>query len=54
MQKYLGSIFTDKKGYGLNQYNVEVDEILSRVRLDECERNIFMPSEARLENFFKK
>ena len=24
MQKYFTSMFTDKKGYGLSQYNVEV------------------------------
>ena len=57
MQKYFTSIFTDKKGYGLSQYNVEVctqDEIMSRVRLEECERNIiFMLNKARLEIFLK-
>ena len=43
MQKYFTSFFTDKKGYGLSQYNVEVctleDEIISRVRPEEYERN---------------
>ena len=55
MQKYFTSILTDKKGYGLSQSNVEVwmkDKIMSRVRLEECERNImFMQSKARLEIF---
>ena len=46
-----------KKGYGLSQYNVSMhkDEIMSRMRLEECERNmIFMLSEVRLEIFFNK
>ena len=46
-------IFTDKKGYGFRQYNVEVctkDEIMIKVKLEECERNtIFMLNEARLK-----
>ena len=62
MQKYFTSIFTDKKGYGLSPYNVEIYihkkmkyEIMGRVRLEECERNIrVMPSEARLIFFLKK
>ena len=58
MQKYFTSIFTNKKGYGLSQYKVEVctqDEIMSGVRLEECERNIIlMLSEVRLEMFLKK
>ena len=58
MQKYFTSVFTDKRIYGLSQYNVEVctwDEILSRVRLEKCERSIIlMPSGARLEIILKK
>ena len=41
MQKYFVSIFTDKKGYGLSQYNVEVctlDEIMRRVRLGNVKK----------------
>ena len=61
MQKYITPIFTDKEGYGLSQYNIAVctqqDEkwkIMSKLRPEECERRIFMPSEARLEIFLKK
>ena len=41
MQKYFVSIFTDKKGYGLSQYNVEVctlDKIMRRVRLGNVKK----------------
>ena len=59
MPKYFTSIFTDKKGYGLSQYNEEVciqeDEIINKVRAEEYERNaIFILSKARLEFFLKK
>ena len=34
---------------------MHIDEIMSRVRLEEGERNIiFMPSEVRLEIFWEK
>ena len=39
--KHFTSIFTDKKGYGLSQYDVEVctkeDEMMCRVRQEEYE-----------------
>ena len=58
--KKFTSVFTDKKGYGLNQYNIELcpqeDEIwkMSRVRLEESKTNtIFMLSETRMDIFEK-
>ena len=44
------------KGYGLSQYNIcTSDEIMIRVRLEECERNIiFIHSEVRQDIFLIK
>ena len=58
MQKYFTSIFTDKTGYGLSQYNVDVctqDEIISKVRLEKYERKYNIHAEqSKAGNCFEK